>query len=412
MALIRDNELYQHFMHYINLHKQKCGVTGRYNVEPCPCSICSDFKQSGQSRMFMNCIGECKEWTTPQSTSKAPYYKVALDALEENKAKIRKVIVLGDIHRDLIGFIVALYEAGIIDERLQYANVDKERIDVVVSCGDIIDGHRTSENPYNEGNEREEIDLFQVIEYLNSLRGKSKMGLYVVSTCGNHESMRKEGNIKNKGEDQVDWPVGHLSNYMAQHFPLMIQIGKCVFSHTLPNDMKSFSRLVGDIGQGGAIDHLNNLFFNYMVDVESTLRMDKNAALYKMLWDRDVIENICDGIGDFRSFLKCEDCIFFIGHTNAQCYKKKHCNPDGYQKGLCNYKVHAMDTNWSKSFLTQPVKKQVISYAIVTDIHGQPKVEAAKIDKVFQHQRPRPLQFGEIGHSMSKYKKNFSFRML
>jgi len=351
----------------------------------------------------------CNKWRTPGPTSNAPYYKVALDSIEEHKAKIRKIIVFGDIHRDLIGFIVALHEAGMIDKMLQYANFDKERIDVVVSCGDIIDGHRSSRNPYNEGNKREEIDLFQVIEYLNSLRGKSKMGLYVVSTCGNHESMRKENNIKNKGEDQVDWPVEHLSNYMAQHFPLMIQIGKCVFSHTLPNDMQSFSHLVGDIGQGGAIEHLNHLFFNYMVDAESTLRMDKNAALYKMLWDRDVIENICEGIGDFRSFLKCEDCIFFIGHTNAQCYKKEYCNPDGYQKGLCNYKVHAMDTNWSRSFMTQPVDKQVISYAIVTDIHVQPKVEAQKIDKVF---RPRPLQFGEIGHSMSKYKKHFSFRML
>lgn len=412
MRLIRDDKMYQHFMHYINLHKEKCGVPGRYNVEPCPCVICSEFKESGRSRMFVNCTGECKEWTTPQTTSK-PYYKVALNSIEEHKAKIRKIIVFGDIHRDLIGFIVALHEAGIIDKELQYPKFGEGFIDVVVSCGDIIDGHRSSKNPYNEGNEREEIDLFQVIEYLNSLRGESNIGLYVVSTCGNHESMRKENNTKHKGEDQVDWPVEHLSNYMAQHFPLMIQIGKCVFSHTLPNDMKSFSRLVGDIGQGGAISHLNNLFFNYMVDANSELHMDENAALYKMLWDRDVIENICDGIGDFSNFLQCKDCIFFIGHTNAQCYKKDYCNADGYQKGLCNYKVHAMDTNWSRSFMTQPVKEQVISYAIVTDIHDQPKVEAKKVVKVFENDgRPRPLQFGEIGHSMSKYKKHFTFRML
>jgi len=443
----------RHFCHFLNLHKQISGVEGRYHAGVCPCNVCTDF-QNGLSQKNYNPIFfhsllsryVCPSgiWRGGNEKNKAALKPVPISRMcevtQQSKSKIPKIIVFGNIHSDVIGFLAALEHANVISSDLKRAHVsqsspvrypivplafgdvaDNEIIEevVVVCCGDMLDSHRPSDyTSYDEGNIHEEIDLLQVIEYLNTLPG-----LTVVCTSGNHEAMRKEyGNYaamrkehnskknpkdeyKYKKKSQVEWPVEHLSAYIGCHFPLMIRIGKCVFCHMLPDDMGRFSSLYPE-ANGNGMQYLNKLFFQYMLSPTAQLQSKEYAAICKVLWNRKIAQSKgCDDLRAFSQFLGIHHgSVYFIGHTKATCpseipSESRNCKVNAHVH-LCKdsqskFRVHAMDTHWPVAFKRDDAISQDVNYAVVSHAGGDVVVEP-RICHLQLPNRPKSSGFGQM----------------
>ena len=427
----------RHFCHFLNLHKQMSGVEGQYHVGVCICSVCTDFEKKKHKKkhdpiffhsLFSRYSCPSGIWQGGNEKKNAALKPVPISRMREVtqhpnskvKSKVPKIIVFGDIHSDVIGFLAALEHANVISSDLKRAHVpqaspafgdvaDNEIIEevVVVCCGDMLDGHRPSDyTSYDEGNIREEIDLLQIIEYLNTLPA-----LTVVCTSGNHEAMRKEYNptkhpneeYKYKKKSQVEWPVAHLSAYIGCHFPLMIRIGKCVFCHTLPDDMGRFSELYPK-ANGHGMQYLNELFFEYMLSPTAQLHSWDNryAAIAKVLWDRKIAQS--EGCNDLRAFSQFlgihHGSVYFIGHTKAKCpSESKSCKVNAHVH-LCKdkeskFRVHAMDTHWPVAFKRHDAISQDVNYAVVSHVGGDALVEPRVCRLRLQHQ-PNSKGFGQM----------------
>ena len=403
--VVRLNNTCEHFRHLLNLHKQHYKIEGTYNVNECKCMVCFNASNHPPPQIFSN----SDEWLQSSKNKTQPPLHTLVKQNSRNSSSCTtgtvhpgsinyneipsKIIVFGDIHRDVIGFLAALEDAGVITcglERVKFMNGCVEDI-VVVCCGDMIDGHRpTGESRYIAGNIREEMDLFQMIEYLNGLEG-----LRVLCTAGNHEVMRSENDNTYMGK-QVYWDRKDLSKDVAYHFPLIITIGNCVFSHSLPNKLHEFCAegYHEKSRQENGLQYLNKLFFNFMLDTSKNLQ--NVPLLYSVLWDRDIVNyKNCGGLDEYTDFLGCKpNSIFFIGHTKPDCKAHEVCNKNIHVE-LChehnNYRVHAMDTHWPLAFMNTSRDTQSINYAVVTNINKTPLVKARVCRlKMQPQQKPQP----------------------
>ena len=407
----RSGRICNHFRNFINIQKdfssEQEAIEGRYHNACCMCSSCTN---STNLRIFTN----TRELKPPQRLNaaegppKAVFQKgTSLFSSIENENDI-KVIVFSDIHRDLIGFLAALVHAKVITDDLKC----KCKNAVVICCGDMLDGHR-SDYALQEGNCREEIDLFQIFEYLNSI------GVVVKCVAGNHEVMRKDEDIRFRGT-QAKWETKHLASYIAQTCPLIMRIGQLVFCHTIPDKVPK------KIPENG-LEELNKMFYEHMHAAPNmrfhSQQDDDKTLLNRMLWDRRIVKTgKCNNLKDFFTYINAPTgSIAFIGHTKAECdqvdentcYQKTsghvHLCKDSKDRQV--WQLHAMDTHWSLAFLNahdledrtqksqgndQNEHTQKIAYAVVTNAFDFPKVDSCVCD----------LQWSPHSHVMSFGKKN------
>ena len=401
----RSGRICNHFRNFLNIQKDFCSkldlIEGRYHNACCMCPYCTNSRN-------LNIFTNTEKWKPPQRlNTKEPPEAVfkegtLLFPFIENDIK---VIVFSDIHRDLIGFLAALVHAEVINDGLQCVRNNV----VVVCCGDMLDGHR-SDYALQEGNCREEIDLFQIFEYLNSI------GVVVKCVAGNHEVMRKDEDIRFRGT-QARWETKHLANYIAQTCPLIMNIGKLVFCHTIPD-------MVPEKKTKNGLEELNKMFYKHMHAVPDmgfhSQEGDNKTLLNRMLWDRRIVKTgECSNLKDFFKYINAQEgSIAFIGHTKAKCDQaNEKCHQKTYgHVNLCKddnskvWQLHAMDTHWSLAFLDaknleerdQRTKRndqnnhsQKIAYAVVTNVFDSPKVDSCVCD----------LQWSPRSYDMSFGKK-------
>ena len=76
-----------------------------------------------------------------------------------------EILVIGDIHGDLLSFVTALRLGGVLDANLMLQFPGKGKTRYVVQMGDLIDRkvRSTSVDTTTSANPREEIDLMQMI---------------------------------------------------------------------------------------------------------------------------------------------------------------------------------------------------------------------------------------------------------
>ena len=390
---LRNGSDCNHFRKFLNIQKDfsdnAANIGGRYNNACCKCHWCTD---STNLHIFKS---ESK-WVIPD-TQNAIFENGAslFPSLKNDKENDIRVVVFSDIHRDVIGFLAALVHAQVINCGLKCIckNV------VIVCCGDMLDGHR-SDDALQEGNCREEIDLFQIFEYLRSI------GIVVLLVAGNHEVMRKDGLDHYRGNHEAKWfkkdqDDGYLGPYIAAVCPLVMNIGKLVFSHSIPDSTEGFPS-VGK-GKHAGLNVLNEMLYEHMHAAPNPEFHTGTHFIKRMLWDRSVVNTgECSVLPDFFKCLGVpEDCIAFVGHTKATCKNKpkvfcKQEEKSGHVR-LCKEKLHAMDTHWSLAFKkgkklsANSTYKQRIAYAVVTNVFSSPQVQSCVCDLQWSPQKHMAL---------------------
>ena len=400
---LRNGSACNHFRKFLNIQKdlssdKDANIAGRYNNACCKCHWCTN---STNLHIFKS---ESK-WAIPDKQNAIFQNGASLfPSLKEDKENDIKVVVFSDIHRDVIGFLAALVHAKVINCGL---NCICENV-VIVCCGDMLDGHR-SDDALKEGNCREEIDLFQIFKYLRSI------GIVVLHVAGNHEVMRKDGVNKYKGNHEAKWVKndqddGYLGAYIAAVCPLVMNIGKLVFCHSIPDSTEGFPSVEKEKHAGLKV--LNEMLYEHMHAAPDPEFHTGTHFIKRMLWDRSVVKTgDCSVLPDFFKCLGVpQDCIAFVGHTAATCKNKpkvfcKQEEKSGHVR-LCKEKLHAMDTRWSLAFLStgylddlsEYLKqekgspyKQRIAYAVVTNVFSSPQVQSCVCDLQWSPQKHMAL---------------------
>ena len=101
--------------------------------------------------------------------------------------KVRRIIVIGDIHGDLNILIKCLQKTKVIDNKLQWIGKDTH----VVQLGDQLDSFRGFKNPNEEPND---IRIVHFMTQLNEFAVKHGGAVY--SILGNHEIMNVIGDFR------------------------------------------------------------------------------------------------------------------------------------------------------------------------------------------------------------------------
>ena len=116
----------KHFRHFLNLHKQCYKIEGSYSDNECKCTVCFNASNHPPPQIFSNSdewMRSSRNKTQPplhtlvnqslKETSRCTEGTVHPGAINHNEIPL-KIIVFGDIHRDVIGFLAALEHAGVI----------------------------------------------------------------------------------------------------------------------------------------------------------------------------------------------------------------------------------------------------------------------------------------------------------
>lgn len=262
----------------------------------------------------------------------------------------RDVYVIGDIHADLILFLVSLYMMGLIG--LDGSLLKKDYHFYLVQLGDWVDGHRPkgdgnpiypSDQLYNQHAEQD------ILYYMiNVLEDRA----YFLS--GNHEFMRVCDNQTYMGNN-VPFEDGVLSHVLIYYSPVILRIGCNVFSHSLANfdNIAIYEKLIPKTKDGKRIDgikYINDEAIRLLQTEDLSHDMLKeNKLLYAILWDREVQgagEEWCQNIDKYgqlldQNLVQCgKKAFYFCGH-NVTCKGKvslEHC-----EQTRCDKRIFLMD---------------------------------------------------------------------
>jgi hypothetical protein len=229
-----------------------------------------------------------------------------------------EIIVIGDVHADMLSFITALRLGNVVDA--DYILVPCKHTRIVVQMGDVLDRRvRAGNNTTTSENEREELDLLQYMYLLDEFATASSSNTRIVSLCGNHDIYNFGGNddahlkqfsriarsyttdITNRGFDlpngfpgrSVFFSIGPMSGaaqYMVQHRPILLQIGTWLFVHggldynTLAKIDRCNKASVKLLQPNGLVKFINIVYYAVMLRNTAWLNMcaarctDKNMG--------------------------------------------------------------------------------------------------------------------------------------
>ena len=172
---------------------------------------------------------------------------------------VDEIIVIGDIHGDLLSFVTALRISDVLDETYRLVPCAHSR--VVIQMGDVIDRKVRSRTDHStsSSNIREELDLMQMIYFL-SLQAAVLGNVTIISLCGNHDVYNFGGRdarhlkqfsgmetkystpLTDLGFAHADGRPGRsdffsigpdsgAAVYMATTRPILMQVGEWLFVH-------------------------------------------------------------------------------------------------------------------------------------------------------------------------------------
>ena len=111
--------------------------------------------------------------------------------------KVRRIIVIGDIHGDFELLIKSLKVAKVIDDNHNWIGDDT----IIVQVGDQIDRCRSSDKPCNKkgATPSDEGNDWEILQYMTELHNKASKSNgkgAVYSLIGNHELMNVDGDFR------------------------------------------------------------------------------------------------------------------------------------------------------------------------------------------------------------------------
>lgn len=189
--------------------------------------------------------------------------------------KVRRIIVIGDIHGDWKALILSLKKAGIINNKRKWIGGDTH----LVQVGDLLDrGGRAA----SSSDERSEHKIVRFLLQLQRDAAHSGGGVHIL--LGNHELMNVMGNFKyvspmgmtdfNGQRSHAFRPGGPIAKDLACNTNSVLKIGSWLFSHAgvLPNITKKYN-----------IPQINKLIREFLL---GNTKIDHDSDLMDMFWHR------------------------------------------------------------------------------------------------------------------------------
>lgn len=172
---------------------------------------------------------------------------------------VKRIIAIGDIHGDFNALYKALLKANLIKTNGDWDESNRDTI--VIQLGDLLD--RGGRGYEDTDNYKEEIDILQYIDHLNTQIKNSKQDLNsaFITLIGNHELMNMLGDFRyvsakamegmggEEGRKKLFLPGGPIAKHIGCCSYGICKIGDWTFVHAgvLPKHLKddnfSFSKV-------------------------------------------------------------------------------------------------------------------------------------------------------------------------
>ncbi len=277
--------------------------------------------------------------------------------------KVKRIIVIGDIHGDMDKLLKCLRIPNLIDTNNNWIGGET----VVVQVGDQIDSCRfRGTGDCNQTiNDLDKADDINILYYLTNLHNQAlKQGGAVYSLMGNHELMNVTGdmrfvshrNISHTGMEnrkELFKPGNKIANFLACTRRMVLVIGSNLFVHAgiIPEMTSKYNIdnmnklltlfLLDEIKQP---DHFNDLFIN-----------GRKSPLWTRMFGLKQILN-CDELSQTLEFYKVGK--MFVGHTPQ------------FKEGInsqCNNTIWRTDVGMSRAFNVNNISNEAQVLEILND---------------------------------------------
>jgi len=243
--------------------------------------------------------------------------------------KVKRIIVIGDIHGDFKALIKILYHAKLIDKNLKWIAEESH----LVLLGDILDrGGRST----NFGDEQSEYRIFHLLLKLMKRSKRFNSGVHII--LGNHEIMNVLGDFSyvsplgmqdfNNNRLNMFKPGGVMANLLACNSNSVLKIGNWLFSHAgvLPSITKKYPN----------INEINELIRNFLL---GNTRINEDNDIFNFFTHRKYGQTVkCSNV---QKALEMYDSKYqVVGHT----IQKEGIN------SVCNDSLFRIDVGLSNAF--------------------------------------------------------------
>lgn len=278
----------------------------------------------------------------------------------------RRVVVIGDIHGDMIAAMRCFVVAGLIDDQGRWTGGDTK----VVQVGDQVDSCRPYEgnncsNKKYPGDTPEDVAVIKFFDDMNEQA--KKVGGAVYSLIGNHELMNASGNFtyvsyanihefNYNGETnryKAFAPGGDLARHLACTRQSLMVIGSTIFVHAgiLPSMLQRLDAL--NLDNESKLKYINTMVKNWLLGLLPTNLRGTDLTWIEHsedspFWTRvygNANNNACYETLETLKVLKLGNMV--VGHT-----------PQKNITAACD-SIFRVDTGLSKAFPTKG-KAQVL----------------------------------------------------
>ncbi len=310
-----------------------------------------------------------KEWFNKKDIKNTcNYYSTKYSFMPPQK----RVIVIGDVHGDLIMALKAFMIAKLIDNDLNWIGGNT----VVVQVGDQIDSCRPTPD-YTCEDYNDFPDDFHIMKLFMLLHKKAEAyGGAVISLIGNHELNNVLGDMRYVSKNNLDFfngtknridafkPGGIISSYLACNYLSIVVIGSNMFLHGgLMPELLNLIEPNYDLSLKDKIFYINEVVKTWLLGFNKKNHKFMDILLTDQtlspFWNRsygtgNISKDICDNI----DILKIGKMI--IGHTP----QVKGINSS------CNEKLYRIDGAFSSAFkhILKNNQKSVQILQILNDV--------------------------------------------
>ena len=244
-----------------------------------------------------------------------------------------KICVIGDIHADFESFYQLLYNAGIVNEKLDWT---AKKLTLLI-IGDLVDG-KTRMGKWNGDSD---INVIKFVEKL--MNQANEKGGRVIVLLGNHEFMNIKGNFSYSGDNGTKELGGTIGRYkyfntkfkdFAKKCFLAVKMGDYVFCH---------AGILPEISANLTVGDLNLLLQKYlngdMDKKEEELFYEIISGELGILTNREFGNPTVNQDKLNKTLMNLKAKSMVVGHT-----VQKRVN------SLCNGKLWRVDTGMSRAF--------------------------------------------------------------
>ena len=244
-----------------------------------------------------------------------------------------KICVIGDIHADFESFYQLLYNAGIVNEKLDWT---AKKLTLLI-IGDLVDG-KTRMGKWNGDSD---INVIKFVEKL--MNQANEKGGRVIVLLGNHEFMNIKGNFAYSGDKGINEFGGENERlkYFNSNFKkfakkcfLAVKIGNWVFCH---------AGIPWEISKNLRIQDINLLMHRYL---NGRMKQSEEDIFFELIsGDNGILTNREFG----NTTINNDRLIKTLNFMKAKCMVVGHTVQNRINS-LSNGRIWRVDTGMSRAF--------------------------------------------------------------